>query len=343
MDNQDFTYGVARIRAMETLLLGQNEVERMMLAKNAKEAFQILDELDYADNRAEVDDPQEFQKVVNEGLVDIKELLEKIAPEEEIMNIIWHKYDLHNIKTLIKAKYGEKSLEEVKRLLSPLGAIPEEALIQFIFEGKHNASFRMREESELILREGILSTCKTFEKMKNPQMIDVSMDKTMMTIIFDIAERSGSEFLVDYIQKFIDLYNIKLFFRMKVAERKPEEFDEAFMESGTVYLSKFQKAYKQGLNDLPETLKTTPYVKIIETGLKHYQEEKTFIYLEKEMENYLTETAKEAKLMSSGPEPLIAYFLAKENNALIIRMILIHKLNQIDAEEIRKRLRTLYA
>ncbi|GAG29441.1 unnamed protein product, partial [marine sediment metagenome] len=43
-----------------------------------------------------------------------------------------------------------------------------------------------------------------------------------------------------------------------------------------------------------------------------------------------------------GPEALIAYFLAKKNNALIIRMILINKLNAVDPEEIRIRLRKLY-
>ncbi len=342
MEKFDFTYSVARVRALETLLLSQNEVDRMMHAKNAQEAFQILDELDYADNRAEIDDPREFQRVLNEGLEDIKELLDKITVGDETMNILWHKYDFHNIKTLIKARLSEKSLDDVKELLSPLGAISVESLVSFILDNKHNTSFGIREETEILIRENIFTVYKLFEKTKNPQIIDIGMDKTLAQIISEIARESENEFLIDYMEKFVDLYNIKLFFRLKAADKKPEDFDEAFIDYGTIYLSKFQKAFKQGLADLPETLKTTSYIKIIETGLKHYLEEKTFIYLEKEIENYLTEVIRGARLISSGPEPLIAYFLAKENNALIIRMILIHKLNQIDVEEIRKRLRTLY-
>ena len=46
--------------------------------------------------------------------------------------------------------------------------------------------------------------------------------------------------------------------------------------------------------------------------------------------------------MIYGPEPLIAYFLAKKNNALIVRMILVNKLNKIEPEEIKDRLRDLY-
>jgi V/A-type H+-transporting ATPase subunit C len=89
-------------------------------------------------------------------------------------------------------------------------------------------------------------------------------------------------------------------------------------------------------------MKLTAYAKIVETGYKHFENEKTFIYLEREIENYLTEFIKKAKLIPFGPEALIAYFLAKKNNALIIRMIMVNKLNNVDPEEIRTRLRTLY-
>ena len=106
-NNYDFTYSVGLVRALETLLLNENEVERMLLAKNPQEAFKILNELDYADNKAGIEDPADFQVVIREGLMDIKEILTKVTPDQRILNIIWHRFDFHNIKlrTDIMIKY----------------------------------------------------------------------------------------------------------------------------------------------------------------------------------------------------------------------------------------------
>lgn len=343
MNNNSFTYSVGRIRALEQLLLNHNEVERMMLAKSAEDAFSILDELDYANNKANQDASiQDFQLVLDSGILETKELLDRITPDHEILNILWYKYDFHNIKTLIKAKYAEKSEEEVLPLLSNLGAIPVESLVQFILKKQHHTSLRINPEAEIKLRESIFATYKSFEKSKDPMVIDTYLDKVLLEFIYGIAQKSRSQFLVQYLEKFVDLYNIKLFFRTKAADKDFSKFEIAFSDLGTISFAKYQNAYKQSLADFLEVLKGTPYLKIAETALTHFQEEHSFIMLEKEIENYLTDHIKEAKLVPFGPEPLLAYFLAKENNSLIIRMILIHKINQIDPEEIRKRLRNLY-
>lgn len=343
MSKTDFAYSVGRVRTLEKLLLGNNGLERMLLAKNAEESFKILDEMDYTNNKAEVEDVQEFQTVLNEGLMEIKEIFDKITPDKEVLNIIWHKYDFHNIKTLIKAKLGERPLEEIKGFLSPLGAIPVQALIQFIMEDKRYVSFNLRGETEQFIKGKILKAYKLFEKEKTPQVIDLLLDRNFIKVIYKIALRNNNEFLIEYVKKLIDVTNIRLFFRMKAAEKDIRFFELAFVYRGHLPFAKFEKAYKGSLADFPESIKSTSYSHMVEVGLKHYEEEKTFIFLEREAENFLTNFIKSAKLTPFGPEPLVAYFLAKENNAFIIRMILINKMNKIDPEEIRERVRDLYS
>ena len=46
--------------------------------------------------------------------------------------------------------------------------------------------------------------------------------------------------------------------------------------------------------------------------------------------------------MVLGPEPVIAYLLAKENEIKIIRIIMVGKINRLPTEEIRERLRDVY-
>lgn len=337
----DFAYSVARVRTLETLLLNENEVERMMLAKDANEAFRILNEFDYADNKAAVDDVADFQKVIDEGLMDIKEILTKITPDKRILNIIWHPYDFHNIKTLIKAKLSNRSFEDVKNIMNPMGAIEIEALKKFIMD-EENIALGLNEKTEQYLKKRIKKVQLLFEKNKNPLMIDLYLDQKLMKIIYNIAKDSKNTFLIEYLRHLIDLNNVKLFFRMKAQGKELDLFEMAFLWHGSLTLNRFKEAYNHSLNEFPELFAGTKYSKIINTGYKHYEEEKTFIFLEKEIENHLTEFIKQAKLIAFGPEALIAYFLAKKNNALIIRMILVNKLNHIEPEEIRGRLRNLY-
>lgn len=338
----DFAYSVGLVRTLETLLLNENEVERMMLAGSAQESFKILNEFDYADNKSGVESVSDFQKVIDEGLLDIKEILEKTTPDKRILTILWHYYDFHNIKTMLKAFLSGKSFEDIEGLMSKMGAIPIESLRIFIFEGT-NAPFGIENHTEEYLKKKIKKVQILFEKEdSNPQIIDLYLDQKLMKIIYGIASDSGSEFLITYVKKLIDLSNIKLFFRMKAQEKEFELFEVACFWNGTLSFSRFRDAYKEDLAKFPELFAGTTYAKIIAEGFTHYESEKTFIYLEKEVENHLTNYIKRAKLMPFGPEPLIAYFLAKKNNALIIRMILINKLNEIDPDEIKNRLRNLY-
>jgi V/A-type H+/Na+-transporting ATPase subunit C len=337
----DFAYSVALVRTLETLLLNTNEVERMTLAKNAEEAFKVLNESDYADNKSAIQDVSDFQKVINEGLLEIQNLLKKISPDSEVLNIILHQYDFHNIKTMLKAKLSSKPFEEIEGLLNKMGAIPIASLKKYIFENT-NEPFNLKEKTENYIKEKITKIQQIFQKTKNPQTIDLYLDQKLSKIIFEIAKTNKNIFLIDYIKKLIDLNNIKLFLRMKIQNKDVELYKSAFLRNGTIPCRKFEEAFDLKIEDFPQTISATPYLSLVEKGIKHYEEEKTFIYLEREMENHLTDYIKKAKFITFGPEPLIAYFLAKKNNALIIRMIMVNKLNNIEPVEIEKRLRNLY-
>jgi V/A-type H+/Na+-transporting ATPase subunit C len=337
----DYAYSVALVRTLENTLLNENEMERMILSDNAKDAFRILNETDYADNKAGIDNPADFQKVINEGMLDIKEILDNVTPDKRVMHMMWHDFDFHNIKTLIKAKLSGQSYEDVEHLLIKLGAISLPSLKSYIYDGQ-NVPFGLQEKTEIYIKSRIKKVQELFEKVKNPLAIDLYLDQKMMKMIYNIAVDSKNDFLIRYVKMLIDAHNIRLFFRMKTQEKNLELYDIAFLWNGYIHFRKFKEAYGKSLSEFPEIMKSTAYANIISEGLKSYEEEKTFIYLEKLIEDKLTEYIKQAKLIPFGPEPLIAYFLAKKNNALIIRLIMVSKLNNMDPEEIRKRIRKLY-
>ena len=67
-----------------------------------------------------------------------------------------------------------------------------------------------------------------------------------------------------------------------------------------------------------------------------------FTVFEKLCDNYLMDFVKDAKLKSLTLEPLVAYLYAKETEMKSVRIILTSKLNHIDAQIIKERLRDAY-
>ncbi len=111
MDNTAFAQSVSWIRVLETKLLNDNELERMVLAKDARDAYKILNETDYSTHIGDIESVESFQEVINAGLKDTKELIARIVPYNWVFNILWLRYDFHNMKVLLKAKNSNKELE----------------------------------------------------------------------------------------------------------------------------------------------------------------------------------------------------------------------------------------
>ncbi len=89
-------------------------------------------------------------------------------------------------------------------------------------------------------------------------------------------------------------------------------------------------------------MKHTDYGDIIREAIKGYEDEKSFVKLDKLTYDHFTDYIQQAKRIAFGPEPVFAYFWAKKNNALVIRSVMVGKLNNIAPENIRKIIRTLY-
>lgn len=341
MDSTKFAQSASWIRVLETKLLNENELERMVLAKDAKDAYKILNETDYSTHIGDIENIESFQDVINSGLKDTKELIERIAPDKWVFNILWLRYDFHNMKVLLKAKHSGKDFEDVKEYCFTFGAVDLEKLKKYVLDGE-DSSFGLEERYEKYLKESVKLAEADYLKSEDPQLIDIVLDKRFCKIINEIALRSGNAFLITLTKKYIDLKNIELFIRLKIQGREEELLEKGFICRGTLEKYRFVDAFRKDVNDFVETMRHTDYANIIRDAIKGYEEQHSFVQLDKLSYDHLTDYIQRAKRIAMGPEPVFAYFWAKKNNALVIRSIMVSKLNGIDPEEIRHLIRTLY-
>ena len=341
MDSTLFAQSSSWIRVLETKLLNENELERMVLAKDARDAYKILNETDYSSHIGDIEKIESFQEVINSGLKDTKELISRITPENWVFNILWFRYDFHNLKVLLKAKYSGKDFDEIENFLLKFGAIPTEKLRRLIF-GNEDVTLGLEPKYEEYIKESIALAKVDYEKDEDPQMIDIVLDKRLCKIMNEIALRSENGFLIKLTKKYIDLKNIELFIRLKIQKRGEDLLLKGFINRGYLEKYRFVDAFRKDVADFAESMKHTDYSDIIREAIKGYEDEKSFVKLDKLTYDHLTDYIQQAKRIAIGPEPVFAYFWAKKNNALVIRSIMVGKLNNIAPEDIRKIIRTLY-
>lgn len=338
-DNTKYAYAIGRIRVLETRLLSQAGIDRMLGAKDAKEAFKILHDLDYASHSTDIDDVKDFEQVLNIGLREVKELLDGMAPYPEVMAVLWLRYDIHNIKTLLRAKYQELSEEAIESNVIPLGSISHNLIQKYIFEGEYKD--KIPQELQDIIDQAT-ALCEEHDDMK---LTDNFLDHQYFAHVQKIIKRSKNSFLKTFLALHIDAWNIHTALRIKHLELEAPE--DIFQLEGSIPKTVFEQYLaqddaKQADSFLLENISSTPYYEAVRKGLEHLSDEYSFSQLEIELENMLIKHMQEAKRITFGPEPLIAYFWAKKNNAHIIRSILIGKLNGIETPQIKQSLYNLY-
>lgn len=332
MDRMDFTHAVARLRVMEKRLLDKNKVERLLDSNGAEEVLRILQETAYGEGINNIESAYEYEKVLKEELINLYDSLYKISPVKDVIDIMSMRYDYHNIKVLLKAKALGKDLSNI---LIPIGTIPVDILKNSILTGELNPLGKY-------IADAIKDIEVKFEESKDPQVIDVLLDKYMFNNMLSRAKELDIDYITRYVQESIDITNIKTMLRVKKQNKDGRFLEAVLIPNGTIN----ERIYIEGLNDSLEgfiaKISRTEYSKVLSSILEEYTASGNISSLDALYDNYIMNHAKDAKRVNFGPEPIIAYIIAKETEIKIIRIIMVGKINNVSTEIIRERLRDLY-
>lgn len=330
--NDRFAYAVGRVRAMETRLLDRGKIERMVEAKSADEALKVLGESEYAEYLADLGSVHEFEKILDAELRRIYLELRKISPEKELVAVFAKKFDYHNLKVLFKAnKLGEKRDE---LLVPDVGNIPLTELIRAVSDDDYsNLPPRMRQAAEKL--------ADLFRLEPDPQQVDILLDRAMYEEILETVKSLKSPFLTGYFTNLTDLLNIRTYLRVRRMNGSKDFLEKALLPAGDVDMTKLVQI-QEPLEVLVDRLMFGPYAQVVEDGIQTYQKTDTLTRYEKLADDHLIKYIKQAKYVTFGPEPIVGYLLAKENEFKIIRIIMVGKINQLPVEEIKERLRDVY-
>lgn len=332
MDKMIFSQVIPRLRVYETKLLDKSKLDRMIDSNSANEALKVLQETEYANIMSNVKSAEDYEVVLSEELKRVFRLMYDISPVKSLVDLMSIKYDYQNIKVILKGMFLK---EDLSHLLIPVGTVEALKLQSLI----HNKDLR---DLLPLMRQSVEDSIASFESTKDPQIIDIILDKYMFKALIQIKNELKDAFVDKYIAVLIDCTNLKTLLRVKKQNKNREFFASVIIDGGSIEKDRILGMLNDAVENIYTKLSYTNYADFIKNGIEHYSKTNSVSLLEKLVDNFIMDMMKNAKIIPFGVEPLLAYIYAKETEIKIIRIIMVGKLNNISSEVVRERLSDIY-
>ncbi len=322
-----YTCSVARIRVLETRFLTKAFLNRMAEAPSYEEAVKILSEhTEYRQDIENIKEKSDFEGIFISQLKRLYALAAELSRDKETTDLFLLKYDIDNLKALLKTAISGGSNE---LLLVDLGVFGIDALKECI--SKKDFS---------ILGKKFASVISEINAVKKPEDIEVFLDRFYLTLIREAILKIKSRFLEHIYKSMIDILNIKIFLRKRASHG--EDFKAIILEGGYLTVDFFYKMADKQDTLIQKEFSNTAYTALISEMLKPGRDPLSG-NLDTLFDDYFIGIIKEARYFHFGIEPLITYILAKEYEIKNLRRILAGKFYGLNENIIKGSLQEAYA
>lgn len=355
-----FAYVVGRVRALENRMIDQARFNRMIDAEGPEELARILSETEYSLARDLA--PERYEEIIDSELTRVHTLIEGISPDPVLTGVFRARHDFHNMKAHLKARLARRDrgiiVEEgsgVARLgrLDParLGAIAD----TLVFGGeddeveaepeRERISVRQRaDDLEGAVVEAARRAVSAYEANgRDPQYVDLVLDRESFEYFYHVARSRRADFLMDLVQATADLTNILICMRLRLIGKPADFARDALLPRGTLDIEALLAVYSEPDDAFWSFFKRTRYDRLVEVALAAWRGSGSLSAFENAIRAGLAREAAAGGMADMGYEPVLAYLMARECEADILRRIFVGKMNRLPSEVIRERLCGVYA
>jgi V/A-type H+-transporting ATPase subunit C len=322
-----YGYATGRIRVLETRMFSRQRLERLIEAEEREEQLRIIAETDYGAYISDLT-REEIETGLDQYLLNLYKFLSEITAEPDIINFFRLRHDFHNLRVILKAEFGKSDEGLVN-----LGLLDTETT-------KEAVSTRNWSLLPDLYRAAVENALRGYEETKDPQIIDIEIDKGLYSELTRISWRLKNSWLKRLVATMIDLANLKTVIRASKLGRGIDFLKVAIIFGGLVEEVLWLALYNQSVESYLLWLARYNYSLVIEKA--RYEDSINLTKLERAIDEYLLERIAEAKYVAVGLEPIFSYIQAKELENKALRIVLLGKVGNISTDKIRERLRLVY-
>ncbi len=347
--NVEYDYVNARIKGMKSRLLDPPVLESLILKPDVDSIIAELTNTPYKEEieRAtiqysgikclEVALRNDFTKAFRKILSFLK------GGESEIyMKILLGRWDIQNIKTILRGKNIHMTSAEIVECLVPAGQLDDTTLMELIKQADVKAVIDLLATWGIEYAKPLTRNFKEYSEKRDLSVLEYAIDKFYYENALDkLGEDTYDDrIILDMITTEIDVTNIKNVLKM-IRDKVENDEAEAFLIKGgfALDIGNLLSMLKSGtLEGAIKVLDATPYKFLSDLPADVFKAEKISVF-EKELEKYLIKRGISRFL----GDPLsiavaVGYIWAKHNEITNIRIIARCKTADITEKEIREEL-----
>lgn len=173
-------------------------------------------------------------------------------------------------------------------------------------------------------------------------IFDIFLEEQSPQKAMTVAERLDYDFIKSYLRHWIDLSNLKIFCRIKYLGLSRERFESLILNGGFLDEKILLQNFDLSHGEVGEKIQASPYQEFWNRATDILEERETFVELERGIEDFLMKYLRKAKYIVFGPEPVLAYGLAKKKELKMLRLLGVGKLNHVPPEHLKERISETY-
>lgn len=323
-----YGHAVGRIMVREAALLDWQRTERLV-GSDYDDCLEVLRETSFGPYMEDATVSDEIERGLQRFLVDEYDFIDEICRGSNVAEFLHVKYDFHNLRVILKRKYFDGSAE---RMLSELGQLDVDAMAE---------SADRRQYGELpVYWENLIERLKgeLEEGAEDPGFIDTIIDRSYLERRLELARAEKTRFLVNYARAAIDVANLGVILRGREFGKDREYYQQALAEGGRLDKSRLVDLSGDPFDRMAGKLLSTQYGDMLEEALKSEEKGVRLTSLDRHSDEYLLEKLGTLGRIRVGPERIVRYMLTRENEVVLLRILLMGKLHKLSAAAIEERI-----
>ena len=322
MSKTQYTYAVARIRALEVSLFSASVIEQLIACKDDEACLRFLQERGWGGT----DVPMDADAILTREREKIWETIGEMHVDMDVFDVLSYASWFHNLKAAVKEVCTGKSGANIYYEGTPISG---EEMVRIVKEKDYkalpeNMQAAAEEAVDILLHSG------------DGQLCDVVIDRATLEAVKEAGRSSRDEIIRDYAESTVAVANIKIAVRASKTAKSLEFMKRAMAPCDTLNVDGLAHAALAGMDSIIEYLNGNGYAEAAE-ALKDSPSA-----FERWCDNRIIQTIKPQKSNPFSVGPLVAYVIARENEIKTVRIILTCKQNGLSDDSIRERVREMY-
>jgi V/A-type H+-transporting ATPase subunit C len=292
----NYGYVNARIRGMKSRLLGPDLLESLILKPDTDA---IITELEKTTYRAEI----EKASVQHKGLacievalrMDVAHTFRKIyslfeeEKDEKYARVLLNRWDVHNIKTILRGKNIHETSSEILGCLIPAGELDEATLVELVKQPDVRGVIDLLATWGIVYSLPLTQQFKEYSEKRDLAVMEYALDKFYFTVALDTIRGNtyDDRIMREMVTTEIDVTNLRSMLKM-IRDRIPlEEAQEFLIPGGSLKIERLMALMKAGtIKDALKQLAGSPYEFLGQVPEETFKQEKISVF-EKELERFL--------------------------------------------------------